>query len=443
MTSRSAREVQTLARHARRLARLAFGSFVAVHAQFVCPAETDAQTTSLTLYAGQAHVLDAGDVRRIAVGNGKILQATTLDERQVLLIPEAPGRTSVHLWPRRGRERAYVVTVLASEPGRLLEGVRAVIADDPNLRASVVGDRVVVEGQDATESQFARLAEIAKSFPQVLNLVNKVGVERMIAMDVRMVEIKRSALENIGVRWQGSGTGPVFGVIGDLHRGTAFGPGGVGSSVGIDARARVAPFSSVLALAASFESAINLMVQSGDAVILAEPRLSCRSGGTARFVAGGELPIPQTSGLGAVTVTFKEYGVKFDISPVASSSGVIGARIATEISSVNADVQVKDIPGLLKRRAETDVNLRENETLVIAGLLSHEAAASVDKVPAIGDVPILGRLFRSRGFREQQTDLVVFVTPRFVDGESTDAESLAEEGLQRAERTRRLLQEGY
>ena len=443
MTSRSAREVRTLAHHARRLARLAFGSFVALHTQIVCPAETDAPTTSLTLYAGQAHVLDAGDVRRIAVGNGKILQATTLDERQVLLIPEAPGRTSLHLWPRRGRERAYVVTVLASEPGRLLEGVRAVIADDPNLRASVVGDRVVVEGQDATESQFARLAEIAKSFPQVLNLVNKVGVERMIAMDVRMVEIKRSALENIGVRWQGSGTGPVFGVIGDLHRGTAFGPGGVGSSVGIDARARVAPFSSVLALAASFESAINLMVQSGDAVILAEPRLSCRSGGTARFVAGGELPIPQTSGLGAVTVTFKEYGVKFDISPVASSSGVIGARIATEISSVNADVQVKDIPGLLKRRAETDVNLRENETLVIAGLLSHEAAASVDKVPAIGDVPILGRLFRSRGFREQQTDLVVFVTPRFVDGESSDAESLAEEGLQRAERTRRLLQEGY
>jgi pilus assembly protein CpaC len=161
---------------------------------------------------------------------------------------------------------------------------------------------------------------------------------------------------------------------------------------------------------------INLLVQRGDATVLAEPSLSCRSGGSARFVAGGELPIPYSSGLGATSVVFKEYGVKFDVSPTASSEGVIAAKIATEISAVNFDVQVKDIPGISKRRAETEVNLRENETLIIAGLLSEESTRSIDQVPALGDLPVLGSLFRSRAFRDRQTELVVFITPRFVGG---------------------------
>lgn len=88
-----------------------------------------------------------------------------------------------------------------------------------------------------------------------------------------------------------------------------------------------------------------MLVQNGDAMVLAEPRLSCRSGGSAKFVAGGELPVPFSSGLGSVGVVFKEYGVKFDVSPVASESGVISAKIATEISAINFEVTVREIPG--------------------------------------------------------------------------------------------------
>src|SRR5690606_36211870 len=168
-------------------------------------------------------------------------------------------------------------------------------------------------------------------------------------------------------------------------------------------------------------SMINLLEQNGDAVVLAEPRLSCRSGATARFAAGGELPIPQAGNLGAIDVQFKEYGVKFDISPVAGPDGLIRAKVATEISSIDFEVQDKDVPGLLKRRAETEVRLREGETLIIAGLLRQDAAGSIDKVPGRGDVPVLGALFRSRLYRQQQTDLVVFVTPRFVEDPAFEA----------------------
>jgi pilus assembly protein CpaC len=160
---------------------------------------------------------------------------------------------------------------------------------------------------------------------------------------------------------------------------------------------------------------LQLLVQNGDAVILAEPKLAAKSGGTARFIAGGELPIPYSSGLGATSIAFKEYGIKFDFSPLSASNGLIASKIAAEISAIDFEVQVNGIPGLTKRRAETEVNLRAHETLVIAGLLSEETSKNADKLPALGDVPVL---------RDRRTDLVVFITPRFVGADVHDTRAL-------------------
>ena len=304
------------------------------------------------------------------------------------------------------------------------------------MRARIVGDKVVLEGSELSEEEATRMTEIARRYPQVVNLISRVGLERMIEMDVRMLEIRRELLEDIGVRWNASMQGPSFGILGDLHRSRAFQAGGAAAQAGLDARTRVAPFATVLGLASSITSIINLLVQSGDAVVLAEPRLACRSGGSARFVAGGELPVPFSSGLGTVSVGFKEYGVKFDVSPVASETGVIAAKIAAEISAINFEIQVQDVPGLLKRRAETEVNLRENETLVIAGLLTEESSKSIDRVPGLGELPILGKLFRSREFRDRKTDLVVFITPRFVGATSSTQREAIERSAQRLEHAR-------
>ena len=372
----------------------------------------------LSLYVGQAHVINEPRVRRIAVGNGKVIQATALDDRQILVLPEAPGQSTLYLWGKDGLERNYVINVLPADSARLLAEVQAMIGDTQLVSARVVGDKVLIEGANVSEELSARLAEIGKRYPQVVNLVAKVGMERMIAMDVRMIEIRRDLLENIGVKWPGSAQGPSFQIIGDLHRSNALRPGGAATGSGLDVRPYVAPFATSLSLVSSLTAMLNFMVQNGDAVILAEPRLSCRSGGTARFVAGGELPIPISGALGQASVSFKEYGVKFDVSPVASESGVIAAKIATEISAINFEVNVQNVPGLIKRRAETDVNLRENETLVIAGLLTEEGTRSLDKVAGAGELPILGKLFRSRLFRDRQTELVVLITPRFVGGEA-------------------------
>ncbi len=374
---------------------------------------------ALELYMGQAQVIEAGDVRRIVIGNGKVIQAVALDDGQVLVLPEGPGQSTLHLWGRDGTQRHIVVNVVAADGARVLAEVRAMLGPSANTTVRIVGDKLVVEGSIASDEQAARLAEVSRRYPQIVSLVARVGMQPMIAMDVRMVEIRRDVLESLGVRWSPNAAGPSFGIVGDLHRSAALRPGGPADGFGgIEIRPRVPPFATALGLATSIASMINLLAQNGDAVVLASPTLSCRSGGSARFVAGGELPIPYSTGIGSTSVIFKEYGVKFEVSPVATESGVIAAKIATEISAVNFDVMVKEVPGLTKRRAETEVNLREHETLVIAGLLSEESSRSIDRVPALGDLPVIGNLFRSRAFRDRQTELAVFVTPRFVEAQA-------------------------
>ncbi|MGE0808925.1 MAG: type II and III secretion system protein family protein [Burkholderiaceae bacterium] len=391
---------------------------------------------AIDLHVGQVHVIRAAELKRIAIGNGKVIQATALDGGQVLVIPEAAGQSSLHLWDKNGVETSFDVRVVPADVNRLLEEVKALVGRDERISARIVGDKIILEGSELSDEQAARISEVARRYPQIVNLISRVGLERMIEMDVRMLEVRRDALEQIGIKWSGSAQGPSFGIIGDLHRSDAFRPGGAAADAALAVARRAAPFATTLGLATSIGSIINLLVQNGDAVVLAEPRLSCRSGGTARFIAGGELPVPFASGLGAVSVGFKEYGIKFDVSPMAGESGVIAAKIATEISSINFDVQVQSVPGLTKRRAETEVNLRENETLVIAGLLSEESSRSIDKVPAIGDVPILGRLFRSRQFRDRKTDLVVFVTPRFVGAASERNQQAIDDGRRRLDAAR-------
>ncbi len=376
----------------------------------------------IELVAGQAQVLTLPEVRRIAVGNGQVLQVKALDARQLLLLPEATGSSTVHLWGRRGEERRLVVHVSGLDAGRLVHEINDLLGSGGRVQARVVGDRVLLEGASPTEDDSFRVQEIVKRYPQVINLVSRAGFEQMIDMEVRMIEIGRNALERLGVRWQsGSGTpwaveGPSFGLIGDFKRSDAFGAGGAAAAAGFAVRPRIGPFATAASLVSSLSSMIDLMVQSGDAAVLAEPRLSCRSGGSARFVAGGELPIPVLGANGSASVQFKEYGIRFEVSPTVNELGVISARLHTEISSINPEVTVRDVPGLRKQSASTDVNLREGETLVIAGMVSNEISTTVDRLPGLGDVPVLGKLFRSRRFQNRESEMIVLITPRLHGG---------------------------
>ena len=395
------------------------------------------EVETITLSLGQGHLMEVGQVLRIALGSGRVLQANWLDDRQLLLIPEAPGETTLHLWLKGGGIRKYQILVTESNSVRLAQDMNLLLGDNSGVHARALGDRILLEGQNPTEEGAWRAAELVKRYPQVISLVSRRGYEQMINLEVKMIEIGRNALKQLGVRWQGGGagdwavSGPSFGVIGDFKRSGAFLPeGGAAATRGFAVAPRIHPFATSASMVSSLSSMIDLMVQNGDAAVLAEPRLSTRSGGKARFVAGGELPIPVLSANGAANVDFKEYGVRFEVEPVVNAQGVISASLHTEVSSIDDEVTVMGVPGLRKQSSNTDVNLRPGETLVIAGMVRNEMSGAITKIPGLGDLPILGHLFRSKRFRQRESEMVVLITPRLSEQGSTPAVDSRVQALQ-------------
>jgi pilus assembly protein CpaC len=378
------------------------------------------KSASLLLYVGEARVLNEPDIRRMAVGNGRVLDVKILGTQQLLILAETDGQSTIHLWHRDGTENDYSVNVVPADTGRLLSEVRAVIGDNPNIVARVVGDKIILDGQDLNSEEASRLAEIEKRYPQVVNLISHVGMERMVETDVRIMEFKKSTLTQLGIQWQNTNiTGPNVGVVGSVVKGTGF------ASV---------PFSASFGIQTAITSAINIAVNKGDAVALSEPRLICKSGGSSKFLAGGEVPIPLVGSFGETSVQFKPYGVKLEVEPEVSNSGVIHLKAFTELSAIDKSVSVDGIPGFITRRTETEVNLRADETLVISGLFDGSSNRTLDKVPGIADIPVLGELFKSRDFQHNRTELVMFLTPHIVSADSAgNREALKLGEKQRAE----------
>ena len=162
---------------------------------------------------------------------------------------------------------------------------------------------------------------------------------------------------------------------------------------------------------------LNLLAQDGRASILAEPQLSARNGAKATFLAGGEYPYT-VSTINGPTVLFKPYGVRLDILPRVDRNGVIRAVIESEVSAIDGSISTPAGPGLSTRKTNTEFNVKSGETLVLSGLLSRKTSSNVDKLPLLGDLPVLGALFRSKRFQNDETELVVFVTPTVVDSRS-------------------------
>ena len=170
-------------------------------------------------------------------------------------------------------------------------------------------------------------------------------------------------------------------------------------------------------IATQITSRIDFAVDSGDALILAQPRLAARSGGWADFLAGGEIPIPVVT-QNTTDVEFKPFGITLEIEPTVDDNNNIIALVNTEISTADFANAVMGVPSFLTRRTTADIRMRSGETLVISGLVDYAASKAITKIWGLGDVPILGALFRSKGFRDQTTELVIFVTPTVIDASS-------------------------
>lgn len=411
--------------------------------------------TLITMFQGEVRTLPISKIQRVAVGNGRLLTTTVLD-KEVLLLAEAFGDTSLFIWLKDGTLKKYSVRIAAGDVGETVVQVRKILSAIPGMRVERVGSHAVVTGA-TSKTNLALISNAVGKFPQVLNMSREedVTMRKMIYLKVQLIEFRRSAFENLGVQWQQSITGPTgafaFDAItsgGFTARQTDPGLAGAvpgrsspnalpGSAVPIlpGLPPRISPPLGYLGIATSITSRINLAVTNGDAYILATPELSTRSGGEAKFLAGGQIPIVvPASGLSAPSVTYKDYGIKLIIKPVADVDSNIMATIQTEVSSIDPATSVQGNPGFLTRQTDSEINVKTGQTIVMSGLVNSDLSNQVDKLPWLGDLPILGTLFRSTSFRNNRSDLVVFVTPQVFDPTATLNRERVEKGKDLRER---------
>jgi len=346
----------------------------------------------IELYVGDT-TLVAARARRIAVGNGRVLSVTEVDGQQLLLLGEAPGESAVEVWTREHGYLRLVVTVHEYSGEALLAQVQRLLGSTRQVTARLAGDRIVLEGQRVSELDRERAGAVVKAYPgRVFDFIDRVGWDVMVHMQVTILEVRRSATDSMGIRWDNLLAGPVA---------------SVSSTTGGGRHGHVE-------WSASLNSTIELLRQRGDARIIAEPTLSCRSGGEAHFVAGGELPVPVLNGQGTPDVQYREYGVILDVKPSADDAGNVYARVETEVSDIDRSVQVMGVPGILKRHSNTELNVRAGETIVIAGLLNSSSSRDRHGLPGLAALPLVSGLFQSQARMHQESELVVFITPRIV-----------------------------
>ncbi|MDR1462190.1 MAG: TrbG/VirB9 family P-type conjugative transfer protein [Azoarcus sp.] len=351
------------------------------------------------------------------------------------MIANDAGCFTLHLWLGDGSEVSYAAEVAADSPSKIYAQVKEALGNDSGIHVSLVGNRIFLRTQTLTPGQANLVKALQKAFDDKIVLItegDEALEERTVYINAQLVEIKRSALENLGVDWSGAIHGPSLAVVGDMKLLNTDSKGDDGKSYTVRPRdsggdslpsleewpGYTQPFRAAFSLATLITSKINILRAQGDAYVVAEPRLTARCGGKADFTSGGEMPIPLQNGLGSTSVEFKKYGVRLSIEPKCDKLGNIRAKVATEVSQIDNAVAVMGVPGLLTRQAESELDLVDGRAMLLSGLASYEAGKSENKVPFLGSIPLLGHLFKNTNTDGGRSELIVIITPSFITSES-------------------------
>lgn len=362
-------------------------------------------------------------VKRISVGDPRVLDVAALGGNDVQLVAKAVGVTNVLLWDEKGRPQA-VIEVHVGTPYSHIERTLRRFLDNDSITVEGSGNAVILKGNvpsDVVLDQALKLANgmigEANEEIRIVNLI-EVGGNHQVMLKVVIAEMSRSLNREFGTNFAAlitAGNGQVG--IGSFV-GSLVAPDGAGGFVNSMANV-FGSFTGFGALEA-LEVFLDLLDEQGLSKILAEPTLVARSGESASFLVGGEVPIPVAQGgaFGSITVEYKDFGVGLSFTPTVLGPDRIHLVVNPEVSRADftfgTEVGGTIVPGFAVRRAATSVELADGQSFMIAGLLSEEIREIAGKYPLLGDLPILGALFRSTQFLKDETELVIIVTPYLV-----------------------------
>ncbi|WP_421567276.1 type II and III secretion system protein family protein [Stenotrophomonas sp. PD6] len=357
------------------------------------------------------------DLERVAIADPGVADLVMLrGPRQALLVGKTPGTTTLLLWHRQ-----------QGEPQRLQVEVRSAVqgalpAHD-DLQLTVQDQQGLLQGSAPSllaHEDSRKAAQATLGTGGQLADISTVASGGVVQVEVKVVEFNKTVLRQIGMSFANRNNGFFYGITrpgGSLPGAGTSGDGGADPSVVTN------PLSSAFglvfkSLTHGWDANIDLLQSNGMARVLAEPTLVALSGQSASFLAGGELPILEPQGLGTTTVTFKPFGIGLTVTPTVLGSGRIALKVAPEASDLNYAAGIAyngvQIPSITTRRADTTVELGDGETFVIGGLVSNTVSSNVDKIPLLGDLPIIGSFFRNLNYKKEEKELVIIVTPRLV-----------------------------
>lgn len=361
----------------------------------------------------------------VLVGSAEVADVVPVSDRTIYLLGKKIGTTNVSLFDSEKRLTGLIDIEVKPDVQIIASQIRRSTGDG-GLTVESQGDRVVLSGVAADAPTIDRAMQVAP--PGTVNLT-QVRSPQQVMLKVRFVEVNRSAGREFGVRYEFGGP-RTMAAVGNFGTSTPVSSGVMSGLVGTAVSAATTggvPFASVVqsfgGSSGQLDVFINALETKGLLRRLAEPNLIAQSGDRAEFLAGGEIPIPIASqtlnGAPQITVSYKEFGVKLAFTPTVLRNGKIHLQLEPEVSDIDPTLAVAvgagvSVPGLTKRRARTNVELRDGQSFAIAGLLQTQSNRSIDQLPWLGSIPVLGALFRSSAFQDRETELVVIVTPALV-----------------------------
>ena len=380
-----------------------------------------AETQQINIPVGKSYVIDTpGDMVRVAVATEDIVEAVAITQREVVLNGKAPGETSVLIWQTGGGRLSYDVTVESSKSrdDALRRRLKAEVGDV--VQADLDDKTVLLRGQVRSQAEGDKAMAIASIYGTPVNLMTIATppAAPQILLKVRFANVDRTASLSLGANIISTGTGNTMGAVTTGQFASPSTSTVPSQTFSLSNALNIFLFRPDLNLGATIEAleAKNLVE------ILAEPNVLAADGKAASFLAGGEFPFPvvqsSANGYSNVTIQFREFGIRLNFTPTITARGTIKLEVNPEVSSLDyangLTYQGFNIPGLDVRRVKTEIELENNQSFAIAGLIDNQVTQNLSKVPGLGDIPLFGKLFQSMSTTKSNSELLVVVTPELV-----------------------------
>jgi pilus assembly protein CpaC len=398
--------------------------------------------TELRVQLGKSLLIQSQEeLQRVSVTDPTVASAIVISPTQVLVNGLKAGSGTLILWDNQDRPRSFNVLV-ELDVNTLRESLRQILPGE-TIQAVQSGGSLVLTGNASSKEVADQAAALAGTLsPSVVNLVTTTEGRQVILLQVKFAEVDRNALSQFGMAIFSTGAGNTLGIIGTHQFDNATAnvgatPGGgssaggtnaVGGGIGRTAANTPAAFgfTDVLNIFLfrpdlNIGTTIRALQQQNVLQILAEPNVMAVNGTESSFLAGGEFPYPVVQGgaTNAVTVQFREFGIRLNFTPRVMPNGTIRLKVSPEVSALDfangLTVSGFLVPALTSRKATTEVDLRDGQSFAIAGLMDNRTTEVASKIPVLADIPVLGHLFRSRSTNRTNTELLVMVTPRVVE----------------------------